>query len=264
MTASLLPLIRPTLREVIRGRWLLGLMAGLAVTGELLLRLGGGGPTTLVSLLDVALILTPLAGLVFGTLQLHHGREFTELLLAQPVPRNRLFTVLYLGAAIPLALALAVGLLAPFAWHGLLAGDQAGRVLALTAATVLLALVSMALAFVIALAADDRVRALGVALTVWLVAAVLWDGMLLVLALAFGDRPIELPMLALLALNPVDLARVLLLLGSDAAALLGYTGAMLERLLGAALGRAALLTALAGWLVVPLVAARRAFVRKDF
>jgi Cu-processing system permease protein len=252
------------LREAVRGRWLLGLMMGLAATGELLLRFGGGGPTTLVSLLDVALILTPLAGLVFGTLQLHHGREFTELLLAQPVPRARLFGILYVGAAVPLALALAVGLVAPFAWHGLLGGDQAGRILALAGTAMALALVSTALAFVIALAADDRVRALGVALSAWLVATVLWDGLLLLLALAFGDRPIETPLLVLLALNPVDLARVLLLLGSDAAALLGYTGALLHRVLGDTAGRVVLVTALAGWLVGPLLVARRAFLRKDF
>ncbi|HPF62298.1 MAG: ABC transporter permease subunit [Gemmatimonadetes bacterium] len=264
MTPALLPLVRPALREALRGRWLLGLMLGLMLVGELLLRFGGGGPTTLVSMLDVVLILTPLVGLVFGTLQLHHGREFTELLLAQPVRRTRLFAVLYLGAAVPLAAALAVGVLAPFAWHGNLGGAGAGRVLALAGAAVVLALVSTALAFVIALAADDRVRALGLALALWLVAAVLWDGLLLLVAMGFGNRPIEVPLLVLLGLNPIDLTRVLLLLGTDAAALLGYTGALAQRVLGDAAGRAVLGVLLTGWLVVPLVAARRAFVRKDF
>ncbi|MCA9768512.1 MAG: hypothetical protein KC485_06830, partial [Gemmatimonadetes bacterium] len=60
MTPALLPLVRPALREALRGRWLLGLMLGLMLVGELLLRFGGGGPTTLVSMLDVVLILTPL------------------------------------------------------------------------------------------------------------------------------------------------------------------------------------------------------------
>lgn len=261
---TVLRLFGPALREALRGRWLLGLALGLALLGEALLRFSGGGPTTLVSLLDVALILTPLAGLVIGTMQVHHAREVTELLLAQPIARGRLFVALYLGNALPLAAALVLGLLAPFAWHGLLAGPDGGRIAALAAAAGALALVSMALAFVIALRADDRVRALGIALATWLVAAVLWDAAVLLVALGLGHRPIEGALLGMLALNPLDLARVLLLLGTDAAAMLGYTGAVLQRTLGTDLGRVALAGALAGWLLVPPLFAARTFARKDF
>ncbi len=259
-----LVLVVMALREAWRGRWLAGLTIGLMVCGELLIRFSGGGATTLVSLLDVALILTPLAGLVVGTMQVHNAREVTELLLAQPLERRRLFVAQYLGAALPLAAALTIGLLAPFAWHGLLLGPDAWRLVALAGAASALAMVSLALAFVIALRVDDRVRALGLALTVWLVGAVLWDGVILLLALLFGNAPIEIPLLVMLALNPFDLARVLLLLGSDAAAMLGYTGAVLQQVLGTAAGRAALTGALVLWTVVPLWAAGRTFARKDF
>lgn len=252
------------LREAWRGKWLVGLATGLAIAGELLIRFSGGGATTLVSLLDVALILTPLAGLVVGTMQVHNAREVTELLLAQPIRRGRLFGALYLGSAVPLAVAMVIGLLAPFAWHGLLFGTMAPRLLALAGAAALLALISSALAFVIALRTDDRVRALGVAIGVWLGAAVLWDGVILMVAMVFGEQPIETPLLVMLALNPLDLARVLLLLGTDAAALLGYTGATLQRALGTMPGRLALVTALLAWTAVPLWAARRTFARKDF
>lgn len=260
----LLRLLRPALREAVRGRWLLGLALTLAVIGELLIRFGGGGSTTLVSLLDVVLVITPLAALVVGTMQVHNAREVTELLLAQPVARPTLFTGLFLGTALPLGAALTGGLLAPFAWHGLISGEFALRLLAFVVATTLLVLIGTALAFVIALRADDRVRALGVALGTWLVAAVLWDGVVLMVALLFGDRPIELPLMVMLALNPLDLVRVLLLLGTDAAALLGYTGAVVERTLGTVPGRAALSTLLLAWLVVPVLLARRTFRLKDF
>lgn len=259
-----LRVLPPVLRDALRGRWLLGLLAVLLLIGELLLRFSGGGATTRVSLLDVVLILTPLVGLVVGTMQVHHAREVTELLLAQPIARGTLFVALYLGTALPLAAVVVVGLLAPFLWHGMLVGEALAPMLALAAAAAGLALLSTALAFVIALRADDKVRALGIALGVWLVTAVLWDGVVLLLALLFGDRPIELPMLVMLALNPFDLARVLLLLGSDAAALLGYTGAVLQRSLGTGGGRAMLVSLLTLWLVVPCVIAARSFARKDF
>jgi Cu-processing system permease protein len=259
-----LRLMRPALREAVRGRWLIGLAAALAVAGDLLIRFGGGGDTTLVSLLDVALIVTPLASLVVGTMQVHNAREMTELLLAQPVTRKNLFAGLYLGTALPLAAALTLGLLAPFAWHGLLIGPLGPRLLALGAVTATLTLVGTALAFAIALRADDRVRALGTALAIWLVAAVLWDGLILLIALLFGERAIEIPMLIALALNPLDVARVLLLLGTDAAALFGYTGAVVQHTMGTSAGHAMLLVALATWLALPLWFAARTFQRKDF
>ncbi len=236
----------------------------LALMGDLLLRFSGAGATAVASLIDVVLIITPLAGLVHGTMQVHHARDVTELLLAQPVSRHRLFVRLWAGSALPLAAGLAIGLVAPFAWQGRL-GDPTARLLPwLALAAVVLALVSNALAFVIGLRIDDRVRALGVALAAWLAAAVLWDGIVLVVAIAFADRPVEVPMLLLLALNPLDIARVLLLLGSDAAAMLGYTGAVLARVLGSTAGRAVLACLLTAWLVVPLWLARRTFERKDF
>ncbi len=263
MTTTL-RLLLLVVRESLRGRWLIGLALLLAALGELLLRFSGGGPTTLVSLLDVVLILTPLIGLVVGTMQVHHAREVTELLLAQPIARGRLFVALYLGTAIPLAVSVVVGLLAPFAWHGLLFGADGMQLLGLAGAAALLALITTAMAFVIALRADDRVRALGIALGIWLVTAVLWDGIILLTAMLLADRPIEVPLLIMLALNPLDIARVLLLLGSDAAALLGYTGAIVQRALGGAAGQVALVGLLTLWILVPWTLASRTFRRKDF
>jgi Cu-processing system permease protein len=176
------------------------------------------------------------------------------------VARGPLFTALYLGHSVPLALALVVGILAPFAWHGLIST----QVLAVAGVAALLAMISSAVAHLIAVRIDDRVRALATALGVWITAAVVWDGLVLLIAMQFGHRPIETPLLAMLAVNPLDLGRLLILLGTDAAALLGYTGAVLERTLGTATGRGAVVAALACWTVLPLLAARRAFTHKDF
>lgn len=248
------------------GEWRGGLLLaiGVAVIGDLLLRLSGDGAAAVGSMLDVVLVITPLIGLVLGTSRLHHARDVIELMLAQPVSRRRVFLDLWLRGALPLAAALAVGVMAPFVWQQQLPQVGVGLVLALAGAAAVLMVISQTLALIIALRFDDRVRALGVALGIWLVAAVLWDGLVLVLALVWADRPMELPILVLLAANPVDLVRVLMLLGSDAAAMLGYTGAMVSRTLGTAAGRAGLGVLLAGWLLVPLWWAARRFVRKDF
>ena len=64
----------------------------------------------LLSLMNVVLLLVPLVSIVFGTMYLYNAREFTELLLAQPVHRRQLFAGLYLGLALPLSAAFVVGL----------------------------------------------------------------------------------------------------------------------------------------------------------
>jgi Cu-processing system permease protein len=248
----------------LRWRGPLLLAATMALVGDLLLRLSGDPLTAQASVLDVLLIITPLIGLVLGTTRLHQARDVIELMLAQPVSRRRVFVNLWTRGAMPLAGALAVGVLAPFVWQGVLLRDGMVMPMALAGAAAILALMSHSLAMVIALRVDDRVRALVLALVAWLVAAVLWDGVVLVAALLFAHRPIELPMLALLMLNPIDLVRVILLLGSDAAAMMGYTGAVVVRSLGTTTGRLALGGVALAWLLLPIWWAARTFERKDF
>ena len=75
-------------RDVIRKRWVLAYALGLALAGDMLLRLAGNGPSALVSMLNVVLLLVPLISLVLGAAALYGARDFTELLLVQPIPRR--------------------------------------------------------------------------------------------------------------------------------------------------------------------------------
>ncbi|MEP6591397.1 MAG: ABC transporter permease subunit [Gemmatimonadota bacterium] len=263
MTAGL-RVARAAFREAVRVRTLVGVVLVLAGGGELFIRFGGGGMTTFLSLLEATLVVVPLVGLVLGTLQVHQGRRLMEVLLAQPIRRHEAFTGLFLASSLPLAVTAGLGVLLPFAWHGLLWGPLAGPVLALAGAATLLTVVTTALAYLIALGVEDRVRAVGLAAALWVVTVVLWDGVVLLVALLGADRAGQVPVLALLALNPVDLTRVLLLQQLDAGEVLGYTGAVLRRMTSATAGRVALSTLLMAWLALPLWSARRMFARKDF
>ena len=79
----------------------------------------------------------------------------------------------------------------------------------------------------------------------------------------FADYPVERPVLVMMLANPVDLARVLLLMQFDASALMGYTGAVLQRTLAGGAGIAVAVAALAGWVALPGYWAWRMFRRKD-
>ncbi len=251
------------LRNVARSRWLLAYVLFFTLATDALLRFGGGGGRALLSLASVVLFVTPLVGLVFGTTYLHDAREFTELLLAQPVGRGRLFAGLYLGLAVPLAAAVAVGISLPFAWHGTEDSAQRATLVVLAACAVALTLAFVALAFLVAVRADDRVRGLGVAVGLWLLLSLLYDGVVLVGVALLADYPIERPALALMLANPIDLARVLLLLRFDTGALQGYTGAVFTQFFGGA-GAAVAAAALLLWVLVPVAFGLRAFRRKDF
>ena len=75
-------------RDAMRSRWL-GIYAGFfLVASEALFRYAGGAEKAVVSLMTVVLFVVPLVTLVLGTVYLYGAREFTELLLAQPVRRG--------------------------------------------------------------------------------------------------------------------------------------------------------------------------------
>ena len=251
-------------RDVIRSRWLASYGAFFFIVTEGLLRFSGGDARTILSLASVVLYVVPLVTLVFGTVYLYSAREFIELLLAQPVNRRALFAGLFGGLALPLLVALVAGVGLPFLVHGFDDPTQRGMLAALLGAGVALTLVFTAIAFCIAIWSEDRLRGLGTAIGVWMLAAIIYDGLVMAAVAAFSDYPLERPMLALTLANPIDLARVTLLLQLDVSALMGYTGAVFQQFLGGAAGTLVAGAALVTWIVVPFSLGLRAFVRKDF
>ena len=256
-TAKILHL---ALRDLWRDRWILAYGAFFWLAADVLLRVGGS-PKALLSLMNVVLLLIPLVCLVFGTTYLYNARNFTALLLTQPVSRRRLFAGLYGGLALPLAASFVVGTSLPFLYQKAAPGTTLA---ALLAVGVLLTGVFVALAFVVALRFEEKAKGLGAALVLWLALAVLYDGAVLLLAHTFAAYPLEQPLLAAMIANPIDLGRVLLLMRFDASALMGYTGAVFEQFFGSRLGTGLSVVALAGWLLAPFALGRRRFVQKDF
>lgn len=258
-----LKILKYELADVVRGRWLPAYSGFFLLATEALLRFGGTGEAALLSLMNVVLFVAPLMSLIFGAVYLYGAREFNELLLSQPVSRRQLFGGLYLGLALPLALAFALGVGIPFAARlGATGGIPA--LVVLLAVGIVLTLVFTAVAFLIAVRLDDRAQGLGAAVLLWLLVAVVYDGLVMLGATIFADYPLEKPLLALMVLNPLDLARVILLMTFDAAALMGYTGAVFQRFFGSPLGLAVASTALAVWIALPLTGALQLFRRKDF
>ncbi len=263
-TSAIATVLRLEVRRLPKNRGVLFFGLTMFLISESVLRLTGSGTRALSALLNIVLLLVPLVTLVFGIISWHASREFNQLLLAQPVPRRSLFAALYLALVGPLALGFTVGLLAPFIVHRAMTLEALPLLVATAGSGVALTLVFGGIALLIGVAIDDRLHGVAIGLAVWLILTVAYDGLVLLVATTFADYALERPMLAMTLLNPVDLARTLIVMQSDTAALMGYTGAVMHRFLGTMLGTVASLLGLLAWSVVPGLLARRTFERRDF
>jgi Cu-processing system permease protein len=264
MSAVIGTVLRNEWRTLRHNRVVLVFGAAMFLITEVVLRLTGSGPRALISLLNLVLLVVPLVTLTFGVISWHASREFNELLLAQPVRRRDLFGALYLGLVTPLAAVFALGLVLPLLLHQAISPEMTPLLLATLGSGLALTFVAGGLALLIGVLVDDRLRGVAIALALWLLLTVAYDAVVLLVATTLSDYPLERPMLGLTFLNPVDLGRTLIVMQSDHAALMGYTGAVMHRFLGSLQGSLLALTGLSAWILLPAWAGRRAFERRDF
>ncbi len=257
-------ILRHNLIETAMSKWLIAYALLFAAVSSAFFYISGSAGKSLVSLLNVVLVVIPLMGTVFGCVYFYSRRSFIEFLLAQPVSRPGVFLASYLALAVPLAVAFAVGLASSFLVYGDAILQELGNASALLSAGVALTFSSTAIAFVISLLWDDRMQGTAAALLLWLFFSVIYDGMILLAATALSEYPVETIVVGLNALNPVSLARVLILQNLDIAALMGYSGTVFHNLCGGVAGTAAAITMLAFWVLGPLTLGILRFRRKDF
>jgi Cu-processing system permease protein len=98
---------------------------------------------------------------------------------------------------------------------------------------------------------------------VWFYFSLIYDGLVLLLLFTFSDYPVEKFTLLLSSVNPVDLARIFVMLRLDVSALMGYTGATYKDFFGSSTGTLFSGGILMLWAVIPLWLAIRAFRKKD-
>lgn len=254
----MLRIVKYVVGDILRGKILLGYTGFLLAASFGLFNLGGDPTKGLIGLLSLVLMVVPLVSLVFATIHFYNSYEFIELLAAQPLHRSTLLLAQIFGVGLALAAGLLVGVGLPILLY---APTATG--FTLLAMALALTFVFTALAFLAAVLARDKARGVGAVLLLWFYFALLHDGLTLYALFLLEDYPLEGVSLGLLSLNPIDLARVLVLLQMDVSALMGYTGAMMKDLLGTGTGIAFALAVLTGWIAAPLTAAVWVFRRKD-
>lgn len=261
---SLVKITRYELNDVLRSKWVILYGLFFYLLTDILFRFGGSSSKVILSLMNVVLIIIPLMSVVFGVMYLYNAREFIEMMLSQPINRKSLFGGLFTGLALPLSLGFAAGVGIPFAIHGLENASHLGILIMLLISGIFLTIIFVNLAFLISIVHEDKIMGLGIALLNWLLFSVVYDGIVLLVTYLFADYPLEKAVIGLTILNPIDLARILIMLKFDIAALMGYTGAVFEQFFGSYLGLLISFVSLTVWAVVPFLLGLRAFSRKDF
>ncbi len=258
-----------------RSRWLhwfavvfAGLALLVAASGYVLT--GGYGlqdfARTAVSLVQLVLLIVPLAALIFGSLTLSPDRGAAELLYAQPVPRWAILS----GRVIGLFLALVAAELLGFGVAGLTVQYYSGptgasQFLVVVGLSMALTAVFLAIAAALASGAPGRrARALAMSLVVWFVAVILFDLAALGVASLLKSGAASRVLMTAALLNPVDAGRTGAYLAIEGTSAFGSASLALLRFAGGERAVAALVaTSLLLWTAVPAWIAARRLARAD-
>lgn len=251
-------------RDILYSRWgVVNFIFFMGVTEALVLS-SGNSQKIIVSLMSLSIYLVPLISIILGSMYYYSSREFIELLLTQPIKRSHVFAGIYMGLAAILSLCYLLGIMLPLLWHAKINADNLSTFLILFISGISLTFIFTGLAFWISAVYIDKSKGLGLTIIVWLMFSIVYDGLLLIGINAFGSYPLEKPVIAASVLNPIDLARLLLLMKIDMSALMGYTGAVYERFFGTNNGIIISLVSLTIWIILPAVIGMRKFIKKDF
>lgn len=250
--------------DLMRSRWSYVYFLFYFLLSLVMLFLNNDLSKAIITFMNVIVILVPLIGTIFGVMYFYNSKEFTELLLAQPLKRSSIFVGQYLGVAISLSLSLILGIGIPFIIYGLLISGSIWNFTLLLTTGLLLTFIFTALAFNISLANDNKIKGFGYAVLLWLFMSVIYDGLFLLSLIIFDDYPLDKLALIGTVLNPIDLSRTLILLKLDLSALMGYTGAVFKQFFGTRLGLIISLISLCLWVIIPVLKISSQSRKKDF
>ena len=255
MRGSPLALFALYARAVLRNPWSWAPLVVLPVVA--LVFAARGQAAGLVSVFSLALLALPPLWIAL-VVPLLAEREEWAFWAAFPGKAARLFRFGAAGAAFGL-LGPVVAVAGAAAW---LLGAGAAETWRLAGLLALVMVYWVGVAALAAALAAEPARALGLGLAFWAALVLLYEPAVVGLAVAFAAWPLELPLLAAIFVNPMELARVSLLKALEVPVLVGPVGYLLDRLLGG-WGTGGLLATFAVWIALFFATAGWIFARRD-
>lgn len=244
--------------DILKNRIVIAYTILLAILAWSVFTLEADSNKGVLTLLNIVLLTTPLVSIIFTAIYLYNSAEFIELLLSQPAGRRKIWNGLFFGLFASLAISFMLGAGIPIL---LFAPSKIALILVVMGC--LITAVFVALGFLCAIMTRDKARGIGISILIWLFFSLLFDGLVLFLMFQFADYPIEKAMIGVSAMNPIDLARIFIILQMDVSAMLGYTGAIFKEFFGSSMGAVIGFGTLCLWVIVPYWISLSRFVRKD-
>lgn len=260
----MLKILKYSIFDLLRSRWSYVYFSFYLLLGFVLLFLNNDVNKAVITLMNIIIVLTPLIGTIFGVMYYYNSKEFTELLLAQPIKRSKIFMGQYIGISLSLSLSLVLGLGIPFMAYGLFKSTAIFNFSLLLLIGAFLNFIFVALAYNISLSTENKIKGFGYAILMWLFLAVIYDGLFLISLIIFNEYPLDKFSLGMTMFNPIDLSRILILLKLDISVLLGYTGAVFKEFFGTIMGMASSMGVLILWILIPVWNIVRKSNKKDF
>lgn len=251
-------IIKYVIFDIVRNRIVIAYTLFLLTVSLSVFNLEDNAAKGILSLLNVLLIIVPLVSMVFSTIYVYNAAEFIELLVAQPLKRSNLWLSIFAGLALSMSAAFMVGCGLPILLY---APGSTG--LMMTGMGVMISIIFVAIALLAAVFTRDKAKGIGVSILLWFYFTLIFDGIVLFLLFRFMDYSLEKPMIVFSCLNPIDLARILVLLKLDISALMGATSAIFRDFFGSQWGIMTILLVMIGWVIWPLWWSVRKFSRKD-
>ncbi len=251
-------IIKYVVIDILRSRIVLAYTLFLLAMSLSVLNLEDNAAKGLLSLLNVILIIVPLVSIIFSTIYVYNSSEFLELLVSQPLKRKTILLSLFIGLSISLTIAFLVGAGIPILIY---AATSTGIMMLMIG--LLLSVIFVSIAVLASITTRDKAKGIGKSILMWLYFSILFDGLVLFFLFQLSDYPVEKGLVAVSALNPIDLGRILILLQMDISALMGYTGAIFKDFFGTALGTGIAFFVLISWMTIPLMFSIKKFNSKD-
>lgn len=251
-------IIKYVLIDILRNKIVIAYTLFLAILSFSVFSLEDSADKGLLSLLNLVLIFVPLVCIIFSTIYIYNSAEFIELLVSQPVKRKTLWLSLFAGLSIALCVAFFIGTgIAIFVF------DFSSTGIVLLTSGLVLSIIFAAIACLASVFTKDKAKGIGISILLWFYFSIIFDGLMLFLLFQLSDYPVEKFSIAATALNPIDLARIFVLLQMDVSALMGFTGAVFKDFFGSNTGIIIAAAIMFLWIALPVWFSMRKFQRKD-
>ncbi len=247
----------------LRNHWFVSYGLSFAAFFSLVtLQSSGQNIQSIVSLLNIMLLLIPLFSMLFGSLSFSESVSFFELMLVHGVTRRQIIRGKYIGLVTSLSVSFLLG-----ATIGLSAFLESTNDFSFIIILLLLGLmlncIFLGLSLVIAINIPKKEVMLTIILLIWFYVYIIYDLWIMWFAVFFQSYPLELPILIMIFLNPLDLVRLVILLNLNLASSMSISVGLVQQILGGTMGTLLAVAILLTYIIGIFKITEWSFIKKD-